>query len=38
MASLPDLFPGFSERRFKTDGAEIYAPLHTIATHSQSPR
>lgn len=25
MADLPDLFPGFGERRFQTRGAEIYA-------------
>lgn len=25
MSSLPDLFPGFAERRFKTDGADIFA-------------
>ncbi len=25
MTALPDLFPGFSTRRFKTDGAEIFA-------------
>lgn len=24
MSALPELFPGFSERRLKTDGAEIY--------------
>ena len=27
MSPLPDLFPGFAERRFKTDGAEIFARL-----------
>ncbi len=27
MVGLPDLFPGFSERRFKTDGAEIHARI-----------
>ncbi len=25
MSQLPDLFPGFAERRFKTDGADIFA-------------
>ena len=27
MSPLPDLFPGFAERRFKVDGAEIYARI-----------
>ena len=25
MTQLPDLFPGFAQRRFKTEGAEIFA-------------